>query len=233
MTGGARRRLRAFLFDLDGTLVDSKSDLALSVNVALNRSGLSPVRIDRVEQFIGDGARKLMERALRESCGREPTDPEVDRAVSVFLEAYGGHLLDSTRFYPGVEAALAALAGTAMAIVTNKPERMSRDIIDGLGWAGRFRRIVGGDTTARRKPDPEPLQLALEACGVPAQEAMMVGDSPVDVAAGKAAGTFTCAVTGGYRSRAELEAACPDLMIGSVAELPGRLASGDVEILEA
>ena len=227
MTGGPKYRCRAFLFDLDGTLVDSKGDLAYSVNLALDRMGLAPVGIDRVERFIGDGARKLMERALRESCGREPAEPDVDRSVEVFLDAYGGHLLDSTGFYPGVERALERLGETPLAIVTNKPERMSRRILEGLGWAGRFRAIIGGDTTPRRKPDPYPLELALEACGVPSREAMMVGDSPVDVAAGRAAGTLTCAVAGGYRSREELEAAVPDLIIESVAELPRRLAGSD------
>jgi phosphoglycolate phosphatase len=226
MSVSAINRRRAFLFDLDGTLIDSKADLALSVNLALDSMGLAPVGIDRVGRFIGDGARKLMERALRESSGREPSANEIDRSIEAFLDAYGGHLLDSTRFYPGVESALELLGGAAFAIVTNKPEKMSRLIIEGLGWAGRFRAIIGGDTTPRRKPDPYPLLLALEGCAVPAREAVMVGDSPVDVVAGKAAGTLTCAITGGYRSREELEAADPDLLIGGVAELPQRLAAG-------
>jgi phosphoglycolate phosphatase len=225
MRAGSIPRCGAFLFDLDGTLIDSKADLAVSVNAALQRMGLAPVGIDRVGRFIGDGARKLMERALRESSVHEPSSAETDRGVEAFLDAYDGHLLDSTRFYPGVEEALERLGGGALAVVTNKPENMSRRIIEGLGWAGRFRAIIGGDTTPRRKPDPYPLLLALETCGVRAQEAVMVGDSPVDMVAGKAAGTLTCAVTGGYRNREELEATDPDLIIESVAELPQRLAT--------
>lgn len=212
---------RLFLLDLDGTLIDSRTDLALSVNLALERMGLGRIGQERVTRFVGDGARALIQRALEESSGRAPDPGRLDRGVALFLEEYGRHLLDNTTLYPGARAAIESMDWARWAVVTNKPETLSLGILDGLGLRERFDAVIGGDSVPPfRKPDPEPLLEAMRRCGVPAAETVMVGDSPVDVEAGKAAGVITVAVTRGYRDRSEIEPLRPDLLVETIAELP-------------
>jgi phosphoglycolate phosphatase len=211
---------RLFLFDLDGTLVDSRDDIAYSLNAALVRLNLPPLPPPKIGDFVGEGVQKLIQRALREVTGAEPAGEQARVAAQYYLEEYNAHLLDSTHLYEGVRAALSRLPWALFAVVTNKPERFSRRILDGLGIGERFCAIVGGDSIPQRKPDPAPLRDAMSRCRVPAAESVMVGDSAVDVYAGKAAGIFTCGVTGGFRSRAELESAGCDLILSSLLELP-------------
>jgi phosphoglycolate phosphatase len=212
---------RLFLLDLDGTLIDSRADLARSVNLTLARLGLREIDLAAVTRFVGDGARMLIERALRESAGTEPPADQLDGAIPVFLEEYGRHLLDQTLLYPGAREAIESMPWARWAIVTNKPERLSAAILEGLGLAPGFSAVIGGDSLPPfRKPDPEPLIEAMRRCGASAGETVMVGDSPVDVQAGRAAGVLTVAVTGGYRNRSELESERPDILTDSIASLP-------------
>jgi phosphoglycolate phosphatase len=210
---------RLFLFDLDGTLIDSKSDIALSLNLALNRMGLRPLSMSKVGDFVGDGVQKLIQRTLREVTGRDPEKEAVRIAMRLYQQEYEAHLLDSTRLYDGVTEALDHLWWASFAVVTNKPERYSRRILDGLGVGKRFRAIVGGDSIQQRKPDPAPLLEAMVQCGASPSDTVMVGDSAVDVCAGKAAQVFTCGVIGGFRGRTELESAGCDLILSSFVEL--------------
>lgn len=209
-----------FLFDLDGTLVDSKQDIALSVNLCLQRMGFRDLPVARVARLVGDGVQKLLERALAEVMDRNPAQEDVRRAVGVFLQEYGDHLLDTTRLYPGVREALDSLHWARFGIVTNKPEELTLRLLEGLGLEGRFCAILGGDSTRRRKPDPEPLLEAMNRCQAPPHLTVMVGDSPVDVNAGRAAAVFTCGVAGGFRGARDLEEAGCDLIIARVSELP-------------
>jgi phosphoglycolate phosphatase len=211
---------RLFMFDLDGTLIDSRADITNSVNLALADMHFAPVGQDRITGFVGDGVQALVKRALEESIGRTPEPGLVHNTVAKYVEAYESHLLDCTVLYAGARDALESLRWASMAVITNKPERFSRRILESLGVAGFFCAIVGGDSTPRKKPDPVPLQMVMRQCGVPPDQTWMVGDSPVDVQAGKAAGTWICGISGGFRPRAELEAAGCDLILGSVAELP-------------
>jgi phosphoglycolate phosphatase len=187
---------RLAIFDLDGTLVDSVDDLAAAVNVALARVGLPPRSRDEVRGMIGNGARVLLERAV------SPHAQLLETALAAWREHYAAHLLDSTRLYPGIAEALAG-AGRALAVLTNKPGPMARQILEGLGVAGRFAAVVGGGDAAA-KPDPAGALELLRRLGARAEGAVLVGDSPVDAATARNAGITVRAVTWGLSSREEL-----------------------------
>ncbi|MES2641559.1 MAG: HAD-IA family hydrolase [Myxococcota bacterium] len=171
--------MRAVLWDLDGTLVDSAGDIAAAVDRTLVRTGRAPLGEAVVRGFIGDGARKLVDRCV-EAAGSTPAE----RDLAVFLEEYGAALVVQTRVYHGLRAVLAAVRAP-MAIVTNKPEAFSRVIADRLDLARYFPIVIGGDTLSVRKPDPAPLLEALRRLGSDA--GVMVGDGPADVGAARAA----------------------------------------------
>jgi phosphoglycolate phosphatase len=216
------RSRRLFIFDLDGTLIDSKADIARAMNLALARMDLEPLPVSRVADFVGEGLQKLVERALQEITDRFPESAEVQKGILLFKQEYEEHLLDHTRLYPGIREALARLSGALFAVVSNKPEKFCRQILDGLGVGPAFRTILGGDSVPTRKPDPGGLLTVMQSCGASPSESVMVGDSPVDIAAGKAAGTLTCGVTWGFRPRAELESAGCDLILDNPLDLAER-----------
>ncbi len=185
---------RLLVFDLDGTLVDSKEDLANAVNVALESFDLHPLPHPVIYSYVGDGATALIRRAL----STENADFLLPQVLDRFLAYYRRHLLDTTRAYPGVAAALRKWGGIyRMAVLTNKGVEMTREILSGLSLDGHFFDVIGGDSFGTRKPDPEGLIHILREEGVEAREAVMIGDSRNDVLAGRAAGTVTCGVTYG------------------------------------
>ena len=184
---------RLLVFDLDGTLVDSKEDLANAVNVALESFDLPPLPHPLIYSYVGDGASALIQRALPKE--KDVLLPEV---LDRFLGYYRRHLLDTTRAYPGVAGALRKWAGIyRMAVLTNKGLAMTREILSGLSLDGHFFEVRGGDSFGTKKPDPEGLLHILREAGVGAGETIMVGDSRNDVLAGRAAGAVTCGVTYG------------------------------------
>jgi len=210
---------RLFLLDLDGTLIDSKRDIAKSVNLALVRLGHPGIPETRIIEFVGDGISKLMQRAVLEAIGTKPEQDEIERSVQALMAEYENHLLDNTRLYPGVMETLDGLWWGTFGVVSNKPEDLSRRILEGLGLADRFCVIFGGDSFPQHKPDPAPLLRAMECCGAGATESVMIGDSPADIYAGKAAGLVTCGFSGGFRSKSELlEAGC-DFLVDNLTEL--------------
>lgn len=213
------RPCRFFIFDLDGTLIDSRADIALSLNIALRRMHLPTLPENRIADFVGEGVPKLVERAILASTGHEPSLDMVEGLIALFREEYELHLLDQTRLFPCTVEALDSLSWARFAVVSNKPEGFSRRILDGLGIGNRFLLILGGDSVRNRKPDPEALIKAMQACGTKPSETAMIGDSGVDIAAGKAAGVMTCGVLGGFRPKEELEAADCDLIIDNLLEL--------------
>ncbi|HYD42907.1 MAG TPA: HAD-IA family hydrolase [Anaeromyxobacter sp.] len=187
---------RLALFDLDGTLVDSVDDLATSVNHALARVGLPARDREEIRGFIGDGARMLLSRAV--GARLDLLEP----ALAAWRAHYEDHLLDRTRPYPGVPEVLAG-AGRPLAVLTNKPAPMARRILDGLGLAPRFAAIVGGGD-APAKPDPAGARALLARAGVRPEDAVLVGDSPVDAQTARNAGMEFVAVTWGLVPREEL-----------------------------
>jgi phosphoglycolate phosphatase len=205
---------RLAVFDLDGTLVDSLDDLHASVNHALLALGLAPRSLAEVRGFVGEGARRLLERAVA------PRQDLLEAALAAWREHYEVHLLDRTRAYPGVEAALAGARRT-LAVLTNKPAPMARRILEGLGLAPRFAAILGGGD-APRKPDPAGLRTLMARAGATAGETVLVGDSRVDVETGRNAGVTVVAVTWGLGRQEELAGA--DAVVERAGELAPFLA---------
>ncbi len=209
-------RPSALLFDLDGTLIDSSADLCASGNFLRAGLGLPDLTQAMVATYIGDGVEALVRRLL----GPEH-EAKLGEHVDAFKVHYREHCLDQTRLYDGVDAALRSLHAHTprLAIVTNKPERVSRRILAGLGVASLFGSVVGGDSAPKKKPAPEPLWLACQQLGVSPADAVMIGDSHVDIQAGKAAGTLTWALKGGIGDDAAMLAAGPDRIFDNFSEL--------------
>jgi phosphoglycolate phosphatase len=210
---------RLFLFDLDGTLIDSKLDIARALNLTLERLKFPHLPISRIAEFVGDGVQVLLERSLRAVSGVGPDSHQVQAAIPIFKEEYAEHLMDTTRLCEGASEALDRLSGAMLGVISNKPEEFSRRILDALGVGDRFLTVLGGDSTPKRKPAPDPLLIAMTQCHATPSETVMIGDSPMDIVAGKAAGTKTCGITGGFRGREELEAARADIIITNLVEL--------------
>ena len=188
--------VRALIFDLDGTLIDSKRDLIHSVNAMLEEMAREKLAEETISGYIGHGAPQLVARAL----GSNATEDERARALQFFLAYYEEHKLDSTCAYPGVAETLAQLhrKNLPMAVLTNKPVRISVRILDALGLAKYFRAIYGGNSFDTKKPDPLGANTILGEFGAPPREAMVVGDSEVDVQTARNAGTLAAAVNYGF-----------------------------------
>jgi 2-phosphoglycolate phosphatase len=213
------------VFDLDGTLVDSRRDIAEAANHALEKAGLARLPHDELESYVGDGAPLLLARAAR----LDVKDPKMTAMVADFLDYYAEHPIDHTRVMPGTLEALEALASFALGVCTNKPRRTSVAVLRGLGLETHFKGVVAGDDLPQRKPDPSMVHEAARLLGVPVQAVVMVGDGPQDVLSGRAAGAFTVGVRGGIQAFERLAASEPDLLIDTLAELPEaitRLARG-------
>ena len=221
--GEMRNQMVGLLFDLDGTLIDSRADLVTGVNLMLAELGWPGLSAARVIGFVGEGARLLVERSLRAVMGREPQSPEIDVGLNAFRVHYRAHLLDETRPYPGVLEALDQLHDHPKAIVTNKPYDLTIAILDGLRIRTHFPVVLGGDSLAERKPSPAMLLEAARRCGVPPGDCRMIGDSRVDILAGQAAGMTTYGYLGGFRGREELVAAGADVLFETFPELVSRL----------
>jgi len=216
--------VRALIFDLDGTLIDSKLDLALAVNATLDHLGRAALPHKRIYGYVGQGAPRLIEQAL----GPGATSADCRQGLAHFLAYYREHMLDNTVTYPGVREGLAAIQSLPMAVLTNKPVRFSEQILEGLGLSGYFRFVYGGNSFETKKPDPAGMEVLLRDFGAAPREAMLVGDSEVDVQTARNAGTWACGVTYGLGSE-RLAEFPPDLLVDSLEELvvhfSGRAAS--------
>jgi phosphoglycolate phosphatase len=213
------RPLRLFLFDLDGTLVDSGEDISRCLNVVLAKFDLPAMTTDEVLRYVGNGVDVLIQRALRASTGKEPSDRQIAAGARLMLDEYAERPIVHTVLYPGVRETLAALENAKLGVITNKNEDLSRRILAEFGIGRRFCVVLGGDSLPQRKPDPAPLFAAMTRCGAKPEETVMIGDSPTDIRAGKAAGAIACGVCGGFRSREDLEAAGSDLIIERISDL--------------
>jgi phosphoglycolate phosphatase len=209
--------LKAILFDLDGTLVDSVRDLRDAMNVLLAEEGLRQIDLDETKSMIGDGAAKLVERAVSAMGGDLSRLPAL---VARFLQIYEANASHHTESYPGVVETLAGLRGLGipLAVVTNKPYAATIDILEALGLRTYFDAVIGGDTLPERKPHPAPIVAALNHLGVAPEAALMVGDNYHDVQAARAAGVRAFAVTYGYSHKPHSELGA-DRLIDSMSEL--------------
>lgn len=210
-----KARVQGLLFDLDGTLIESTGDLVSSGNWLRRREGLADLEAARIAGFVGDGVEALVRRLLHKPEG------DVKECVEAFMRQYNEHCLDETCLYPGVARTLEALQakGYAMAVVTNKPERISKRILVGLHVDQRFASLVGGNSCEHKKPHPEPLFKACSGLGFEPQRCVMVGDSRVDVEAAHNAGMPAIGLLDGIGDQALLKAAGPELTIDSIARL--------------
>ncbi|NQW05364.1 MAG: HAD hydrolase-like protein [Acidobacteria bacterium] len=187
--------MRLVVFDLDGTLVDSRQDLADSTNDVLESYGAAPLPRDRVVMMVGEGARVLVARALEAS----GVMADLDEALGRFQASYGPRLLVTTRPYPGINEMLITVGAHAtLAMLTNKPLVPSEQLVEAFGWSSHFLRVIGGDGPAPRKPDPTGLQELMELAGASAAETMLVGDSMVDVETARRAETAICVAKYGF-----------------------------------
>jgi phosphoglycolate phosphatase len=212
------------LLDLDGTLIDSVGDLHACINRVLGESGLAPLALPAVRAMIGNGVRKLVERAYAAS-GHALDEAALDARTERMLAIYGDHLTDHTTLMPGVELAVSALVarGIALGVVTNKPLAPTTAILGHFDLNGAMAVVIGGDSGVPRKPAADMLLLALERTGHAVRDAVMVGDSPADIDAARAAGMASVAVHGGYTTIAA-ERLGADRVIDSLADLPQVLA---------
>jgi phosphoglycolate phosphatase len=209
--------LKAIIFDLDGTLVDSARDLQDAVNALFEELGLRAVTLDEIKSMIGDGISKLVERALAATGGDLAQLPAL---VDRFLTIYEAHASCHTEAFPGVQDTLEGLRrlGLRLAVVTNKPHSATMNILITLGLDPFFDVVVGGDTLAERKPHPAPILLALRHLGVAPEAALMVGDNYHDVQAAQTAGVRAFAVTYGYSHKPHAELGA-DRLLGAMVEL--------------
>jgi phosphoglycolate phosphatase len=213
-------RPRAIVFDLDGTLADTKHDIAAACNHALASVGRPPLAVDVIAAFVGDGARALVARALGLSIG----DPLTADAFATFSSYYAEHSADLSGWMPGARDALDASRdlGLLVALATNKPRSATVPLVAALGMTAYFDAIyAGGDGPL--KPDPAAITGALAPMGVSPRDAWVVGDGPQDIRAGAGAGAFTVAVKGGFASESALREAKPHVLLGSLVELPALL----------
>ena len=218
--------IKAVVFDLDGTLVDTAPDLVDTLNIVLAREGLPPVPFETARTMIGGGARTLIERGLQAE-GRPGTAAEVDRLYKDFVAHYGDHLADRSRPFPGVVAAIEQLSavGCRFAVCTNKLEWLSVRLLDALGISRHFAAICGQDTFGVQKPDPQILLQTIRKAGGQSSRAVMVGDSITDIEVARAARVPVIAVDFGY-TETPVSALDPDVIIGDFGNLPaavGRL----------
>jgi phosphoglycolate phosphatase len=215
-------RPAALVFDLDGTLIDSRRDITTAINRMRGELALPPIPLEAVVTMVGEGARLLVERALPPA-----TPPEqVDAALASYLRHYEEVCLDETRAYPGVPEMLAALAGDfPLALLSNKGEALSRKVLDGLGLASHFRALLGGDSLPSRKPDPTGLWLLSGRLGVPVERLLLVGDTWIDAATAHNAGSLFALVEWGFPRPPKVEEVKADLRVTTAVELTAALTA--------
>jgi phosphoglycolate phosphatase len=204
------------IFDLDGTLIDSKLDLAHAVNATRAHMGMSALEHERVYSYVGNGAPVLIRRVL----GDQAAEAQVEEALEFFLEYYREHYLDYTTLYPGVKESLDRLrdAEKRMAVLTNKPVRLSQAIVDGLGVGPHFFRVYGGNSFDFKKPHPIGVETLMREAAVGRDRTLMIGDSSVDIQTAVNAGVQSCGVTYGFQPET-LADPRPDRLVDRLEDL--------------
>ena len=213
----------AIVWDLDGTIVDSAPDLAGALNTLLQKHGKLPICETSVRRMIGNGVAKLIERGFAAS-GSHAGELELQSLQPEFMSIYCGRATQLSQLYPGAQSAIQAFheSGVSQAVCTNKPELVSRAIMDDMNLTPYFEFVIGGDTLTHRKPHPLPLQSCLNMLGTNVDSTLMIGDSAVDIETARAVGMTVGLVTHGY-ARQPVETLGADFLISNLATLPDEL----------
>lgn len=209
------------IFDLDGTLIDSVPDIAVAVDAALEELERPAAGETRVRDWVGNGATRLLHRALTGDMQGEANPTEFGRAMEAFDRHYSQRLWQASACYPGVPEVLGQLRerGARLACVTNKPERFTQPLLEQTGLEVYFDLILAGDSLAAKKPDPLPLLTAMERCSTSPDATLMVGDSASDVGAARAAGVGVACLSYGYNHGSDVRELNPDQVFDSLFEL--------------
>lgn len=207
-----RKEIDLFLFDLDGTLSDSKKDLVMAINKTLASLGFPELPEEAIVKLVGKGVSKLLSNFSGDGSAKFET-------FRVYMEQLDKHLMDTTKPFPGVLETLSAIT-KKKAVVTNKLSAMAERVVAGLGIADKIDFIVGADTAQSMKPNPEPIIFALKQFGADPSRTVMVGDTTDDIMAARAAGVIPCGVTYGFGTRQELADAGAEIIIENISELP-------------
>jgi phosphoglycolate phosphatase len=207
------KSVRLLIFDLDGTLVNTLEDITHSVNFTLGKLGSPLLHLDTVRQYVGDGMKMLLTRALGVH-----TDL-LEEAIGVYMVHQSRNLVVRSRLYPGVKETLEHFRSLPMAVVTNKTLEFSEPLLEKLGIRPHFGMVIGADAGLPIKPAPDAFQRIMKGLGIAKEYTAVVGDGTTDILAGRAAGITTCAVTYGFRSEEELRKAGPDHIIHEFPEL--------------
>ena len=215
---GKLSRYAGYLFDLDGTLIDTAPDLTYALNHALVEFGFAGVDVETARNWVGQGARSALERAVAH---RGAPEEAIDAMLASFLDCYRSHIAVDSRPFPEVEAALAALAGRGakLAVVTNKRAELTAKLLHEIGMADHFDAVVAGDTTPHPKPAPDAALAACAALGLGTEEVLFVGDSLADVGCARAAGCAVVCVAYGYRQGVPATDLGADAVIESFRDL--------------
>lgn len=207
--------IELFIFDLDGTIIDSKVDIANSVNYTLSRLEVPVLQNSLIYSYVGNGVVKLLEKVLASTNKKG----DIKEALNMFLCHYENHLLDNTCLYPNIMETLNYFSGVKMALISNKPERFVNKILKGLSIDRFFSDVIGGDSLKTRKPDPDGINLIIGKLNADPGKTIIIGDSGVDILTGKRAGINTCGVSYGLRDRKELVETKADIIIDDILEL--------------
>ncbi len=204
------RKVSLIVYDFDGTLVDTLDDIADAVNLSLTELGLRTLSRDTIRKYVGKGVEKLMSQSINGY-------PDLPSAVELFRKYYSENLMNHTRFYPSGREILDHFYDKKQAICSNKPEDFVRRILESLDSLHHFDAILGGDSLKSKKPDPEGLLHLLDLFQCSPEQAVLIGDSPVDIETGKRAGVYTCVVSFGFGDPQEIIGA--DCSVNHLSEL--------------
>lgn len=214
----SKLEIELLIFDLDGTLIDSKIDIANAVNHTLTRFNMPVLKHSFIFSYVGNGVIKLLEKVLANA----NKEIDIKETLRIFLERYENHLLDNTRLFPNVMETLEYFSGINMGLISNKPERFVKKIVKGLNIECFFPIVLGGDTLKTKKPEPEGIYKIINAYKAKPGRTLIVGDGGVDIQTGKRVGIHTCGVSYGFRERKELIEAGADVIIDDIKDLKGR-----------
>lgn len=225
-------QVRAVMFDLDGTLVDSVPDLSSAIDTMMAQLSLPLCGEEKVRSWVGDGASALIRRALEYSCKNRPSEALFAKARPLFFIAYKQNICRLSRLYPGVSDGLKAIAemGLPMACVTNKPAVLAKPLLKALGIEHYFCVTIGGECATQKKPAPAPLLMAANSLGVDIDHCIMVGDSINDEMAAGSAGCLAVYVPYGYNAGFDINQITPDVIVEGIIELSDLLSKKNVSI---